>query len=80
MVKRVKSSPPLPSETIGKRIQFDLETWQAVEVLARDQMKEVQELTEEAFRDLLKKYGRTADFREALRMSVKAPKKPRSHR
>ena len=79
-MKRVKSSPSLQPDLIGKRIQFDRETWQAVELLARDQMKEVQELTEEAFRDLLKKYGRTSDFREALRMSVKGSKKPaRSH-
>ena len=80
-MKQVRGHPSLQPELIGKRIQFDRETWQAVELLARDQMKEVQELTEEAFRDLLKKYGRTADFREALRLSVKGPKKPaRSHR
>ena len=38
---------------------------------AREQMKDLPEITEEAFRDLLKKYGRTADFREALKMSAK---------
>jgi hypothetical protein len=59
------------SDTIGKRLQFDRETWQAVDLLAKDQMKDLQEITEEAFRDLLKKHGRTADLREALRRSAK---------
>lgn len=57
-------------DLVGKRLQFDRETWNAVDVLARDQMKDIQELTEEAFRDLLKKYARTADVREAFRMSA----------
>jgi hypothetical protein len=64
-----KSSAP---DQIGKRLIFDRETWNAVDLLARDQMKDLQELTEEAFRDLLKKHGRTADFREALRLSAKS--------
>ena len=34
-------------------------------------MKDIPEITEEAFRDLLKKYGRSADFREAMRLSAK---------
>jgi hypothetical protein len=38
----------------GKRIQFDDETWQALDLLARDQMKTFQELADEAFADLLK--------------------------
>ena len=63
--------PPRPPDQVGKRLVFDRETWRAVDLLARDQMKDLQELTEEAFRDLLKKHGRTADFREALRMSAK---------
>ena len=63
--------PPRQPDQVGKRLVFDRETWRAVDLLARDQMKDLQELTEEAFRDLLKKHGRTADFREALRMSAK---------
>jgi len=59
------------ADTVGKRLQFDRETWNAIDLLARDQMKDIQEITEEAFRDLLKKYGRTADTREALRLSAK---------
>jgi hypothetical protein len=38
-------------------------------------MKDIPEITEEAFRDLLKKYGRTADFREALKLSARRAKK-----
>jgi hypothetical protein len=39
----------------GKRVQFDDETWQAVDLLARDRMMAFQELAEEAFRDLLRR-------------------------
>ena len=59
-------------DIVGKRLQFDRETWNAVDLLARDQMKSVEEITEEAFRDLLKKHGRSADFREQLRLSARA--------
>lgn len=56
----------------GKRIQFDEETWQAVDLLARDRMMDFQELADEAFRDLLKKYDRPSDLAVALRRSAKA--------
>lgn len=58
-------------DLVGKRIRIERATWNAVSLMAREQMKDLDEITEEAFRDLLKKYGRTADFREALRMSAK---------
>ena len=54
----------------GKRVQFDDETWQALDLLGRDQMKTFQELADEAFRDLLRKHGRPADLKEALRRSA----------
>ena len=54
----------------GKRLQFDDETWQQLDLLARDQMKDFQELADEAFRDLLKKHGRPASLKEALRRSA----------
>jgi hypothetical protein len=60
---------------VGKRIVFDRATWDAIDLLAREQMKDIPEITEEAFRDLLKKYGRTADFREALKLSARRAKK-----
>jgi len=69
-----KRKPDTSGRMIGKRIRFDRDTWRAVEELARDQMKDTEEITEEAFRDLLKKHGRSADFRQALKMSAKASK------
>ncbi len=54
----------------GKRVQLDDETWRALDLLGRDQMKDFQELADEAFRDLLKKYGRPASLQEALRRSA----------
>jgi hypothetical protein len=57
----------------GKRVQFDDETWSSLDLLAKDSMKSFQELADEAFRDLLKKHGRPASLREALRKSAKAP-------
>ena len=55
---------------IGKRVQFDEETWQALALLARDRMMDFQELVDEAFRDLLHKHGRPTDLKSALRQSV----------
>ena len=54
----------------GKRVQFDEETWRNIDLLGRDQMKDFQELADEAFRDLLKKHGRPASLKEALRRSA----------
>jgi antitoxin-like ribbon-helix-helix protein len=55
---------------IGKRIQFHKETWQELQVLAAESMKSFQELADEAFNDLLKKHGRPASLKEALRRSA----------
>ncbi len=55
----------------GQRVQFDDETWHALDLLARDRMMDFQELTDEAFSDLLKKHGRPTDLKTALRESVK---------
>jgi hypothetical protein len=41
----------------GKRVQFDDETWHALDLLARDRMQDFQELADEAFRDLLRSTG-----------------------
>jgi hypothetical protein len=54
----------------GKRVQLDEETWQQIDLLGRDQMKDFQELADEAFRDLLKKHGRPSSLKEALRRSA----------
>ena len=55
----------------GKRIKFDLETWHALDLLARDSLKSFQELADEAFRDLLRKHGRPVDLKDALKKSLK---------
>jgi hypothetical protein len=55
-----------------KLIEFDPETLQALELLGRDRMSDMQELADEAFRDLLKKHGRPTNLKEALRKSARA--------
>jgi hypothetical protein len=54
----------------GKRVQFDEATWRQLDLLGRDQMKDFQELADEAFRDLLKKHARPVDLKDALRRSA----------
>jgi hypothetical protein len=54
----------------GKRVQFDDETWNALDLLAKDRMQDFQELADEAFSDLLRKHGRPTDLKTALRRSV----------
>ena len=54
----------------GKRIQFDEASLRQLDLLGHDQMKDFQELADEAFRDLLKKYGRPVDLKDALRRSA----------
>jgi len=54
----------------GKRVQFDEETWRQLDLLGHDQMKDFQELADEAFGDLLKKYDRPVDLKDALRRSA----------
>jgi predicted DNA-binding ribbon-helix-helix protein len=70
----------------GKRVQFDDETWLALDLLARDRMMSFQELADEAFGDLLEKHHRPTDLKSALKRSAEAgasnppseipPKKP----
>ncbi len=55
-----------------KLIAFDQETWNALDLLARDSMSTIQELADEAFRDLLRKHNRALDLKTALRLSARA--------
>ena len=41
----------------GKRVVLDEETWRALDLLMREQMKSFEEISAEAFRDLLRKYA-----------------------
>jgi hypothetical protein len=72
-----RSSKPTDGADRRKLIAFDEETYQAVDLLARDRMSTFQELADEAFRDLLKKHGRPTDLRSALRQSAAEGKSAR---
>ena len=61
----------------GKRVQFDDETWQAIDAVARGRGKSFQELADEAFKDLLKKHAQPVGLKAALKESVGGMRKPR---
>ena len=65
-------SPPTHS-IHGRRklIEFAPEIWQAFELLAKDSGKSPQDLAEEAFLDLLRKYRRPTSLKDALRESAR---------
>jgi len=67
-------STPAAKQAGGRRklVEFDDETWTALDVLARDRLASFQELADEAFRDLLRKHHRPVGLRAALKESVKA--------
>lgn len=54
----------------GKRVQFDDETWAAIDAVAKARSKRFQELADEAFKDLLKKYRQPVGLKAALKESV----------
>jgi len=62
----------------GKRVQFDEETWEAIEAVMRDSGSSFQELNDEAFADLLKKHKQPVGLKASLRESVgrRKSKKP----
>src|SRR5262249_23029574 len=51
-----------PAAVRRKLVEFDAQTWQALDLLARDSMKTFQELADEALHDLLRKYDRPTDL------------------
>ena len=57
--------------SVRRRIAFDGETWHALDRLAKDRMATIQELADEAFRDLLKKHRRPTTLKEMLRESAR---------
>lgn len=71
--------------SVRRRIAFDGETYHALHQLALDRTASLQELADEAFRDLLKKYHRPVGIGEMLRQSARLlpsndrvrPKRPR---
>jgi hypothetical protein len=56
---------------VRKLIEFDAATMTALKLLASDSVSTLQELADEAFRDLLKKHGRPTNLKEALRQSLR---------
>jgi len=75
MARKRSASKSTDAPERRKLIAFDEETYQALDLLARDTMSTVQELADEAFRDLLKKHGRPTDLRSALRQSAGGAKR-----
>jgi hypothetical protein len=69
MAKDVNRAQAAPQKR--KLIEFDPETWNALELFARDSMKSIQEIADEAFADVLKKHHRPTGLKEALRESVR---------
>ena len=61
-----------------KRVQFDDETWQAIDAVVRGKGKTFQELADEAFKDLLKKHHQPVGLKAALKESVGGKGKPKS--
>ena len=55
---------------IGKRVQFDEETWAAINLLRQERRRSFQQLAEEAFADLLEKHHRPVDLKSQLRESL----------
>jgi hypothetical protein len=56
-----------------KLIEFHAEDLRALTELAEDRAATLQELLDEAVRDLLKKHGKPTDLKSALRMSSDRP-------
>jgi hypothetical protein len=63
---------PRPAGWVRRRIEFDAETWHVLHKLSLDSMKSLQDLADEAFRDLLKKHRRPTTLKEMLRESVRS--------
>lgn len=59
-------------DSVRKLISFDDETYQALVQLSRDRMGTLQDMADEAFRDLLKKHGVPVSLKDALKRSLKA--------
>jgi protein-disulfide isomerase-like protein with CxxC motif len=57
---------------VGKWVQFDDETWHAIQAVARKTGKSFQELASTAFTNLLKEHNQPADFKAAVEASVTA--------
>ena len=55
---------------IGKRVQLDDETWEALQALMRDGDNSFQQLADEAFADLLKKRKQPVGLKAAFKENI----------
>ncbi len=62
---------------VGKRVQFDDETWQAIQAAMRDAGMSFQDIADEAFADVLKKHRQSVGLIASLKESVGEQRKPR---
>ena len=61
----------------GKRVQFDDDTWHAIEAVADEMGSTFPELAAEAFADLLRKHHQPVGFFAALEQSLGGHGNPR---
>ena len=66
--------------TVGKRVQFDDETWAVVNLLRQERRRSFQQLADEAFTDLRAKYAHPVDVKNQLRASLGKPPVDRPRR
>ena len=62
---------------VGKRVQLDDATWDALDLLRRERRRSFQQLADEAFADLLQKHHRPTDLTSQLRKSAGLPENKR---
>jgi hypothetical protein len=65
---------------VTKRVQFDDETWEAVEAVMHDTRSSFQDIADEAFADLLKKHKQPVGLMASLKESVRTRSRPKRKR
>jgi hypothetical protein len=55
---------------VGKRVEFDDETWAAINLMRQERRRSFQQLADEAFADLMAKHHRPIDLKSQLRASL----------
>jgi hypothetical protein len=60
---------------LGKRVDFDDETWAVINLLRQERRRSFQQSANEAFADLLEKYHKPVDLKSQLRESLSAEAK-----
>lgn len=62
---------------VGKRVEFDDDTWAAINLMRQERRRSFQQLANEAFADLLAKHHRPVDLKSQLRESAGIEKSKR---